>query len=65
VTHDVNLAAEFSNQVILMKAGGVVAAGGPQEVLTEALLGEVFGLRVLVDAHPISGAPRITPVHST
>lgn len=64
VTHDVNLAAEFSNQVILMKAGGVVAAGAPPEVLTEALLGEVFGLRVLVDAHPISGAPRITPVHT-
>ena len=64
VTHDVNLAAEFSSQVILIKAGGVVAAGAPQEVLTEALLAEVFGLRVLVDAHPISGAPRITPVHS-
>lgn len=64
VTHDVNLAAEFSNQVILMKSGSVVAAGGPQEVLTEALLRDVFGLQVLVDAHPISGAPRITPVHS-
>jgi iron complex transport system ATP-binding protein len=64
VTHDVNLAAEFSNQVILMKAGGVVAAGAPQEVLTEALLRDVFGLQVLVDAHPISGAPRITPVHT-
>ena len=64
VTHDVNLAAEFSNQVILMKAGGVLAAGAPQDVLTEALLRDVFGLRVLVDAHPISGAPRITPVHT-
>ena len=63
VTHDVNLAAEFSNQVILLKGGRVVAAGAPQEVLTEALLRDVFGLQVLVDAHPISGAPRITPVH--
>lgn len=63
VTHDVNLAAEFSNQVMLMKAGSLVASGAPQTVLTEALLGEVFSLRVLVDAHPVSGAPRITPVH--
>jgi iron complex transport system ATP-binding protein len=63
VTHDVNLAAEFSNQVVLMKGGRVVAAGAPQKVLTEALLRDVFGLQVLVDAHPISGAPRITPVH--
>jgi iron complex transport system ATP-binding protein len=64
VTHDVNLAAEYSNQVMLMKAGTVVAAGPPHEVLTEVLLQRVFGLRVLVDAHPISGAPRITPVHT-
>ena len=64
VTHDVNLAAEFSNQVILLKGGRMVAAGGPHEVLTEPLLRDVFGLQVLVDAHPISGAPRITPVHS-
>lgn len=63
VTHDVNLAAEFSKQVMLMKAGRVVAVGAPAEVLTEALLRDVFDLQVLVDVHPISGAPRITPVH--
>jgi len=32
-------------------------------VLTPLLLQDVFALEVLVDAHPISGAPRITPVH--
>jgi iron complex transport system ATP-binding protein len=64
VTHDVNLAADFSNQVMLMKAGRLVAAGAPRDVLTEVLLREVFGLQVLVDAHPVSGAPRITPVHT-
>lgn len=63
VTHDVNLAAEFSNQVIVMKAGLVVVAGEPREVLTESLIHDVFGLRVLVDKHPISGAPRVTPVY--
>lgn len=64
VTHDVNLAAEFSNEVLLIKSGRVVAAGTPREVLTESLLHEVFGVRVLVDAHPMSGAPRVTPVHT-
>ena len=63
VTHDVNLAAEFSNEVMLMKDGRSVAFGAPREVLTEKLLKEVFALNVLVDAHPVSGAPRITPVH--
>ncbi len=63
VTHDVNLGAEFSDYVLLMKHGIGVAFGRPEEVLTPELLGEVFAVRVLVDAHPISGVPRITPVH--
>jgi iron complex transport system ATP-binding protein len=63
VTHDINLAAEFSNQVLLMKDGRTVAFGRPEEVLTPELLKEVFAVRVLVDAHPLTGVPRITPVH--
>ena len=63
VTHDVNLAAEFATRVILLKDGRTIAVGSPDEVLTAELLKQVFDLRVLVDAHPISGAPRITPVH--
>jgi iron complex transport system ATP-binding protein len=63
VTHDVNLAAEFSNEVMLMKDGGATAFGSPHEVLSAELLKQVFGLQVLVDAHPISGAPRVTPIH--
>lgn len=64
VTHDVNLAAEFADRVLLMKEGRAVALGSPSEVLTPDLLRKVFDLEVLVDAHPISGAPRITPVHA-
>ena len=63
VTHDVNLAAEFADQVMLLKNGREVAAGPPQLVFTPELLRRVFDLEVLVDAHPVSGAPRITPVH--
>jgi iron complex transport system ATP-binding protein len=65
VTHDINLAAEFSNHILLMKDGRSVAFGEPEEVLTPELLKELFAVRVLVDAHPISGAPRITPVHES
>jgi len=65
VTHDINLAAEFSDHVLLMKDGRGVAFGRPDEVLTPQLLKEVFEVRVLVDAHPITGVPRVTPVHET
>ena len=63
VTHDVNLAAEFGDQILLLKDGRTVAIGVPAEVLTPQRLEDIFDLRVLVDEHPISGAPRITPVH--
>ena len=63
VTHDLNLAAEFADRILLMQQGRTLAAGSSNEVLTPELLKTVFGLQVLVDAHPISGAPRLTPVH--
>jgi iron complex transport system ATP-binding protein len=63
VTHDINLAAEFADQVMLLKKGREVAVGPPQSVFTPDLLRKVFDLEVIVDAHPVSGAPRITPVH--
>jgi iron complex transport system ATP-binding protein len=63
VTHDINLAAEFSNHVLLMKDGQRIAFGHPADVLTPELLRDVFDVRILVDAHPITGVPRITPVH--
>ena len=63
VTHDINLAAQFSDQILLMKRGKVIEAGTPSAVLTPELLREVFEVTVLVDAHPVTNAPRVTPVH--
>jgi iron complex transport system ATP-binding protein len=63
VTHDINLAAEFADRLLLLKDGRPVAFGGPPEVLTQQLLRQVFDVTVLVDAHPLTGVPRITPVH--
>ena len=63
VTHDINLAAEFADRLLLLKDGQPVAFGSPQEVLTRQLLHQVFAVEVLVDAHPVTGVPRITPVH--
>jgi ABC-type hemin transport system ATPase subunit len=63
VTPEVHLAAELATRVMLLKDGRMLAMGSPGEVLTAELLKKIFGLQVLVDAHPITGAPRITPVH--
>jgi ABC-type cobalamin/Fe3+-siderophores transport system ATPase subunit len=65
ISHDINLASQFADVIILMKHGRVIKAGSRHEVLTAELLKEGFSIDVLVDAHPISGVPRITPVHES
>jgi iron complex transport system ATP-binding protein len=65
VTHDINLASQFADVVMLMRSGRAIKTGSPVEVLTPELLEDVFDVKVLVDAHPMSGVPRVTPVHET
>lgn len=63
ITHDLNLASEFADQVLLLKDGGIAACGPPGEVLTEDLIRELFGVRVLLDRNPVSGNVRVTTVY--
>src|SRR2546423_2350972 len=63
VTHDINLAAEVADRGLLLKDARTLASGSPRQVLTEEMLKKIFKIDVLFDAHPGSGAPRITPVH--
>lgn len=61
VLHDLNLAARYSDHLIAMKSGSVVASGSPAEVISESLVAEVFGLdsRVVIDE--VAGTPLILP----
>jgi len=56
--HDLNLATQ-ADQVVVLAAGRVVAAGAPDAVLTSELIGEVYGVAATVLAHPVTGAPVI------
>jgi iron complex transport system ATP-binding protein len=49
--HDLTLAAQFSDRLILLSAGRIVAAGAPADVLDEEVLAACFGgrVRVMVD----------------
>jgi iron complex transport system ATP-binding protein len=60
VTHELNLAAELADRLLLIEAGRGVREGSPAEVLQSDLLSRVFGTRVLVDRNPASGRPRVT-----
>ena len=63
ITHDLNLASEFADEVLLLSEGEVLAAGTPRTVMTERNLREVFGVSVLLDENPATGNVRVTTIY--
>ena len=62
ISHDVNLAAMYSDQVLLLKDGEVVCIGVPSAVLSFRQLEKTYGCKLLVDESPLGGFPRLTLV---
>ncbi|MEU1121226.1 MULTISPECIES: ABC transporter ATP-binding protein [unclassified Streptomyces] len=65
VLHDLNLATRYSDNLVVMKAGSILAQGHPREVITADLLYEAFGLRARVVDDPASDRPLIVPIGRT
>lgn len=63
ITHDLNLAAEFADLIIMLKNGRVAAAGTPREVLTVENVRKVYDVDVLLDENPASRKVRVTAVY--
>lgn len=61
VLHDLTAAAAWSDRIVLLAGGGVLAAGPPQEVMTAELLGRAYGAPMEVVTHPRTGAPIVLP----
>ena len=59
VSHDLNLAAEISDRLLLLASGRVARLGAPAHVLDEALLTSVYGCAVRVDTDAETGRPRV------
>jgi iron complex transport system ATP-binding protein len=62
ITHDLNLAAEFADEIVMLKAGGIAAKGRPAEILTAENVRSVFAVDVMLDTNPASGNVRVTNV---
>jgi iron complex transport system ATP-binding protein len=65
-THNLNLAARYATDLVLLADGAVKAAGPPGEVLRRETLEEVYHWPVAVVAHPgpgfDTGAPQVIPI---
>ena len=60
VLHDINLANQFSDRIILMKNGKIIADGKPENVLTEENLTKTFITSIKVES-TLSGNNYFTP----
>lgn len=57
VLHDVNMAAKFSDTLIALRGGKVIASGTPDELMTPATLQQIYGMELALFPHPKTGTP--------
>ena len=62
VLHDLNQAARYADQLVVMHRGSIVAQGAPHDILTTELITDVFGMESMIGSDPWSGTPMVVPV---
>jgi len=62
VLHDLNLAARYADHLVAMRAGSIVAAGDPSEVVTAELVRDVFGVESVIASDPVTATPLVVPL---
>lgn len=60
VSHDLNLASQYCDRILMLKAGTLFRLGTPHDVIEPDILRTVYECDVLIDRHPESGVPRVT-----
>jgi len=60
VAHDLNLASDYCDRLLLLDGGRIYRMGRPKEVITEENLSRIYQSKVLVEENPVTGAPRVT-----
>ena len=59
IIHDLNLAAEYCDFLLMMKQGDIHSCGTPQEVLTYDRIEQVYNTVVVTQTNPLSGKPAV------
>lgn len=62
VLHDLNLAARYSDRLIAMRSGAVVAEGSADEVITADTMRHVFDIEAHIVTDPVSSRPMVLPI---
>ena len=62
VLHDLDVAAAYSDRIVLLQQGRVVCVGSPEQVCTAQRLSEVYGYPIEILKHPVTGRLLILPL---
>ncbi len=59
VSHNLNLAANYADDLIFLKSGKVLGSGKPSQMMQAPMLKELFGMQLATHPHPQSGIPNL------
>lgn len=62
VIHDINLAARYSDEIILINKGRLSAIGNPEEVITSDNIESIYNLKVAIEKNKYTDTTYITPI---
>lgn len=57
VLHDVNMATKFSDHLVALHSGQVIAQGTPEQLMTRDTLSQIYGMELALFPHPQTGQP--------
>ena len=57
VLHDVNMAVKFSDHLIALHSGEVIAQGAPESLMNQDTLQQIYGMELALFPHPETGQP--------
>ena len=64
-THDLNLAASVCDRLVLVRSGRILAQGPTREVLTGAIIQQLYDVEADVHVHEASGHLMVVPIRRT
>ena len=62
VLHELNHACRYATHLIAMRDGQIIAEGKPCDIVTPALIEQVYGLKCMIISDPVAGTPMIVPL---
>ena len=59
VSHNINLAADYCDRIIMMKEGKIIADGNPENTIKSETIRELYGTNLKIVKNPLSGKPNL------